>query len=546
MGQDLMVLPEVSMDVFFLMSEKMVEYLNDTGVSHIDVRMLNLMAKVARVYTVLEAILKLWYVAGAPFFQKPFSPEQLLELGPYLWCSKQCVLLTWTSCADYIFDSTIPLVLNACFSIANVNVAGLADYQYDQEYMFNHQKPHHRIGWSVMQRLEKNIASPVDEYDFNYIQIRGPLALVASKIAKQFNNKLDVDIIKAQLRQLSKQTITVRKWKNMPCDEYDRLVMAWEARNQNIPANERQPIFDFSPYGQGTIRPEQETQQSHISAVDIHYPTVGVPCVRIAVHANAKMGAGIILDAFKRCISADMRPQNFVTGLQYEEAPGIFQTFHMDQYQIDGFAGLNDAELMDISEEDDDDDCGGGDVINHFQLVNAGYMSKLATRMLRTFRFDSSRCYETAYSTSDSRRNEAVIEISEDLDLWVYKRHFLKNGYLGNPELHDAHPGINRMRIRLAVQYDELFDELMSRIPTEEMALFDQYPQSFLEAEAAAQRSASTVASANQKFEDRKRPLDRTTAQIDRIDQAYDGDVHDEGAQAVLKHMSKRRRIRNH
>ena len=534
MAQDMEVLPEVSMDVFFLMSEKMVEYLNSTGVSHIDVRMLNLMAKMARVYTVLESVLKLWFVAGAPFFQQPFHPEQLIELGPYLWCSKQCTLLTWTSCADYIFDTTIPLVLNACFTIANVNALKMADFQMEQQYMFNHQKPRARVAWSVVQRQDKTSTVPIDEYDFNYIYINGTLAVVAAKIAKQFREKLDVETIKAQLRQLSKQTITVKPWKTMRCEDYDRIIAAWEARNKHLPVEEREPLFDFSPAGQGTIRPEQEDTESHISAVDIHYSAIGGSYVRIAVHANAKTGAGLIVDAFLRCVSGVTRPQNFVTGLQYDDSPGVFQTVHLTQKHIDVYAGRYNHEL------------GLDDVPpnEHFRLINSSYMSQPARIMLRTFRFDPTRAFDEAYDTSDSRRDEPVIEIKEDLDVWIFKRHFLRNGFLGNPDYHDAHPSINRLRVSLAAEHDELFREMMERLPEGALSIFDNYPKSFLEAEAEAERQAQMTEKSNQAVSVQKRKTDEWDTTVDRTNDAYTGQVVADANETILQRLPKRQRPR--
>lgn len=497
-GQDIFALPPVTMDVFFLLSEKMTKYLNKSGTIEIDIRMLINMSKIARVLTIKEAILKLWYVPGAPYLGQKFHPRQLLDLGPHLWCSKQCTLLTWSLCSEYLFDSTIQYVINSAFALANISPLRPEGYKHDQPEILNNQSDGYKVQWRTTSYYDKELTEMVEEVDFNYIQINGTLRDFATLVNKQSGNILDVPTICAQVKNLTKQTITVVPWKKMEQSKYDGTMRNWLSRVRREGRQAAGPLFDFSPNAPPGICPQREQRERIIAAAHIRYNDS--PCVCIAVHASATCAQTFIEDAFMQCVNARTRPQSFITGFQIDDHPGIYSKLYLSQEVIDHYSGVDM-----IGDEDPEDD---GTIIPDFTMPNAGYMTELAVWLLRSFKMDPVDVFgEGGYDVTESERQHPLIVIDKDLDYWCFERHWYVNGYLGDPKASLAHPDNNAWSIENAVENDPRVRAELERIPLDVRKEQAKYPESYKRQEQEARDRQRAIEKRDLLYQKRKRRM---------------------------------------
>lgn len=410
--QDAHVLPPVSMDLYDIISERMSLYLIQQGIDMEAIRNIQLMKRMARIFTIVNAINCVYNVAGAPHFGKPFEPMQLLDLIPYLYCTKQITLFVWTACRDIVVQPLHRSVIEMALSIAGINSDHEPNYEYSLNNMLN--------GETLMRRIQWKSNNPVDApatYDLNYVQLGGEIATICSQIADQTQKKVSADDVKGALKSLKQHYITVKRLPIVDLAEYNKVLEGGGTMTRQINA-----IIDAL----GDDIPEER-----IPCVAIDYENHRVYVAREALHHFTD---DIIMDAFCNIIHANFRQQTFLLGEQVAGHPGLWETFSVDAAAIEAHKW-------------------GESFVNK----NKAYLSDMGRSLLRGASFDPRAAQRGAYALQDSQRHSQSYVIEEDLDDWQCLQHHVRCALPGDPHDSPAMPKAIARSIAHAKRHNHVF-----------------------------------------------------------------------------------------
>lgn len=110
------VISEPNMDLWDRVSDRMLSYLNETGVTDMgrNARIKEITSNMARVMVFKKAYILGYCIRGAPFFGRPFDPEtHLPELQRYFYADTELVLFVWTMLSNEVVPDKYAKILDA-------------------------------------------------------------------------------------------------------------------------------------------------------------------------------------------------------------------------------------------------------------------------------------------------------------------------------------------------------------------------------------------------------------------------------------------------
>lgn len=101
---DMQVIPEPSMDAYNMITTRMTAYFEHHGLEPASfTRATQIIARLARVYTILNAVIHVFDAPGSMYFNKVFKMSMLRDLTPYLYCTKQIALFVMTQVGEVYY-----------------------------------------------------------------------------------------------------------------------------------------------------------------------------------------------------------------------------------------------------------------------------------------------------------------------------------------------------------------------------------------------------------------------------------------------------------
>lgn len=459
--QDMLLVSKVSMDVFDMITIRMSDYLRYKGIDTEQIRHFIMMERLARVFTIVDALNNIYNVAGARFYGERFSVEQLLHIDPYLYCTKQATLWVWTATSEMIIDPMRQVTIRAALFNAHINTQRDKDFNYSLGEILKHDrcitwkqcvKPGQQQQQQQQQQAFESGGGAAHEvpnryFDFNYVRIPGNFQDTVAKIARETRPRIGANEVEGHLKALCRDYISVRPYKKYPVKSYN------EARQKDNNNGQTTMGVFFEP------SVEDYTEKLQIVQIDTQLNEV---C--IAVEALNHYNEYVIWEAFMTCIHDNFRPQVFLTGNQVKDHPGLFETIGID--------------AKTIAEEN------GGEC---FALSNQTWITKNAKVMMRDFLFSNAEdTGEMGYDVSESERMDEFIRIYEDLDDWGCGKHHDRVAIPGPIEQNPAKRTTIAARIAYAKVNDPRFVVLERRCATpEKIRAYNEYPQSFIDDENA-------------------------------------------------------------
>ena len=157
------VLPEPSMHAFDKIQSCVLAYLKFMGVNTQEIRGTQMVKRLARVYVILNMILMLYDVPGAPYATIDFDMEQLVSGIPYLFCDKQIAFFAITQTCEIYLHPIRGVVLRAACKQARFPFSeGKTTDEYFREDI------HKNISWMI-----EDPGSADARVNFNYLTLRG-------------------------------------------------------------------------------------------------------------------------------------------------------------------------------------------------------------------------------------------------------------------------------------------------------------------------------------------------------------------------------------
>lgn len=173
---DVAALPEPSMDAYNMITTRMTAYFKQNGLEPESlVRASQIIARLARIYVILNAIIQVFDVPGALHGGAIFRMDMLMDLIPYLYCTKQITIFVMTQVGEIYYRPLQLMVLSTMFKMA------------DFKYVKGKTLEEYVRGDTLKQIRWKQEKGPNDSllYDFNYIMIEGDFK---SKVLKMVAN----------------------------------------------------------------------------------------------------------------------------------------------------------------------------------------------------------------------------------------------------------------------------------------------------------------------------------------------------------------------
>jgi hypothetical protein len=447
------VLPEPSMHAFDKIQSCVLAYLKYMGINTQEIRGTQMVKRLARVYVVLNMILMLYDVPGAPFATKDFDMEQLVAGIPYLFCDKQIAFFAITQTSEIYLHPVRGVVLRAAFIQARLPFSeGKSVDEYFRE------DPLKNIQWRIDE------AGTADaRMNFNYIALKGKyretivVGLARDSIPKVGENEVD-----AEMTAMCKTFIEVKPIRPISFESY------WNLAGPEISGRTMQRL--------------EKTEKIPVVVRDD-----ARDCIYVAVEAFARLDENLIIEAIASCCHLKFRPQVFLTGVHAKSAhptqPGV-TAYHTELYQI-----------LNIDKEYIVSSCIRSSFVSPDVLyVSPSHRAALSGPSLHPDKAAAGK----SYSKKRVKRVDPVTVIDMDLDDWAHEMHHYNSACPGTPEDSPSRPLNVYARIRaalleldFAIQHNEEEEDVSLRTNlTKEGTRFFNYPYQFIEENEYALRMA--------------------------------------------------------
>jgi hypothetical protein len=402
---DSQVLPAPSMDVFDKLQPRIIAYLKMQGVNASEIRGIQMVRRLAGIYSILNALLCIYDVPGAIHAGKEFEMSQLLDMIPYMYCTKQIAIFTMTQTEEVFLHPMRGVVLRACLAMAKFPyVPNKTIEQYFRD------DKHRRLenAW----RRDEN-GKDKSTINFNYVRLEGEYRDLCACIAEFCEPKIGATEVDGMLTVLTGAFIGVRHVQTLGGDFYDTLTEG--------------PISQFTLTRQDKERPLQVVQKDYANKR-----------IYIAVEALGKLHDDQFFDAIGACLYSGWRPQAMLTGVQ------VRKEHPLDAERSMNYAGI--FNVLEISPEVVE----GMAVMPTFAAPNAEYIPKSSRPFFEGPRLHPDKQKER-YNSKRTKRSASVIHIEEDLDDWGCKQHHYRSAMMGDAADSPAMPLTLFHRIREAV-----------------------------------------------------------------------------------------------
>ena len=98
----------------------MLAYFKEQGVNTNAIRKVDMVRRVATMYVVLNGLICLYDNPGAKHAGKEFEMSQLMDLIPYLYCTKQIAIFTMTQTEEVFLNPLRSAVLRGVMALAKL------------------------------------------------------------------------------------------------------------------------------------------------------------------------------------------------------------------------------------------------------------------------------------------------------------------------------------------------------------------------------------------------------------------------------------------
>jgi len=382
-------LPPCSMDCFDMIQARVSAYLKMQGIDVTAIRHTQMVKRLATIYTLLNALIHIYDVPGALHADAPvFELRQLLDMIPYMFCTKQIAIFTLTQAEEIFLSPMRAVVLRA--AMAYVDFPTLEGTSLDVIIKGDNTQKHQNK-WKMIDQgdgKEKKI-------DFNYIQLTGNYTEICQHVAEFCEPKIGATEVDGMFRMLAADNfIRVRQIPRVASSLYSTLV------------NGVLEGFEIN----------RDRVETPIKVVTIDFKG---KAVYIAVEALGKLHDNLMSDAIAACLYKHWRPQVMLTGTQVRKAhptesgkvlnyAGIFNTMELAPDVIAEFGGMLDS----------------------FDAPDAAYIPPVARTMFHGQRLHPDKKHEY-YNDKRTRRTQAVLTITEDLDDWAHEQHHYRAACFG-------------------------------------------------------------------------------------------------------------------
>jgi len=389
--------------------------------------------RLARIYTILNAIIQVYDVPGAPLYEAPFEISQLRQLIPYLYCTKQVAIFTLTQTSDIYLHPTRSTVLHAVFRMIQFPYKkGRTIEQYFKMPGFN---------FNLFKTLsEKDGETSKVIVDPNYVQLPGKYKDVVLKgVSEHSIPRLGVNEVGAEFDGMTQLFISVQKVKPI----------ALSALNDSDMAQ----VF--------SLPREREMKKIPVLVRDFQ-----ADVVYIAVDALNHFHDDLLLDALETCIHDSFKPQEILLGMVVQKArPKPQRPSDMNNNNNDPDVPLvNDP--LNVEKEGEEEMLHQynhiyrtlsitPDLIDSISVgpkLTSGDVTYLPPTVAKMFGglnlHPDKQCNGETYAANRVKRTKAVREIEEDLDDWAHELHHYRSACPGLPEHSPAKQMaiFNRMR----------------------------------------------------------------------------------------------------
>ncbi len=282
---DSLVLPEPSMDVYDRLQGQIFAYLKRQGIDTSAIRNIGMTRRLARIYTILYALICVFDIPGAVHFDKEFELSHLLALIPYLYCTKQIALFALTQTEEICVNPMRAVVIKGAYAYAKFPYApGCTVETYFKD------DPNKLL--VDVWRVEHPANDKQAMYNFNYVKLTGKYAeSVLSGVGANCDPDPGEKEVDKEISDLTKLYIRVKPIRLMSKASYDAMG--------------RESIVSFML--------TREPRESRIPVVVRDYT---LDEVYIATEALIKLHDDLIVDAIGECLYSEWRPQEIILGTQ--------------------------------------------------------------------------------------------------------------------------------------------------------------------------------------------------------------------------------------
>lgn len=377
---DSKILPEPSMDVFDVIQQRMLSYLGFKGVSLTEIRIVHMMKRLARIYTILNAILLVWDVPGAEHSLDEFDLGHLLDLLPFLYCTKQIAIFAITQLSETIIRPSQTICLLGAMKFTGFPYT---ETRTIEDYIKNDKNK--TIKWKI---------ESTGHINPNYLCLKGKYGeVLLNGIAANCKPHLTSNEVAAELDSLSKFYFPAHPVANID-------PTAWHA------ADDKNPVLlprkkEMAPL-QAVIRNWTDDE------------------LYIAVEAINHLKDDVVLQALHMCIHDNFTPQRIMIGVHpiIDNPKDVEEQHHLNElYRV----LTVDARVIERFS-----------VGKTIRTKNVAYMPPSVMDIMGGTRLDPDK-QESGERYDMSGRSNMQREIVEDLDDYGNKMHHFRSGCRGDP-----------------------------------------------------------------------------------------------------------------
>ena len=390
------------MDVFDRLQARVLAYLKLQGVNTSEIRGTQMVKRLAGIYTMLYALICIYDVPGAIHAGKEFELSQLLDMIPYMYCTKQIAIFTMTQTDEVFLHPMRSVVLRGALTYAKFPyVPGHTIETYFGEDI-------HKTLYNVWRKdadgKELVIINP------NYVRLEGEYRDICTNIAEFCDPKVGSNEVDAMLAVLSTTFIRV---KPALC-----LAEQW-----------------YKDLTEAKVKEYKMQRQLNELPLQVVIRDFKAKVVYIAVEALGKLHEDLLMDAIGACMYSKWRPQAILTGVQARK-----------EHPIDAGKFMTYAGVFQVSEITPEV-VAALSVVEDFAAPDVTYIPPVVRDMFAGPRLHPDKGTEH-YSSKRSKREKSVMTIDEDLDDWGCKQHHYRSACPGAPEASPAMQTTLFQRIR--------------------------------------------------------------------------------------------------
>ncbi len=261
-----------------------------------EIRNIQMVKRLATIYVVLNGLILLYDVPGAKYYGAEFEMSQLVDLIPYLWCSKQITVFTVTQTEEVFLSPLRGVVLRGAMAYAKLpTVRG--------------QRPEDIFRADVNKTLLKtwrctDYRDPQAMIDFNYITLEGDIKDTYKNVAENCETKVGPNEAASMLKALGNSFIHIKPIRSVHVSFYNDLQDA-------------------------AIRVYSLTREDKIRAIQVVVHDYANKRIHIATEALGKLHDDIITEALQSCLYNKWQPQELLTGFQVRKIHPLDPSRHL-------------------------------------------------------------------------------------------------------------------------------------------------------------------------------------------------------------------------